>query len=118
MKYHWIDRYCLEKPAATKDFKVEWKWERYQVGGRLFAAICCDAQKRPIITLKCDPVYAQALREQYLEIVPGYYTDKRNWNSISLTGNVPDELMREMIDMSYQLVVEKLTKKRRRELGI
>ena len=84
----------------------------------MFAAVCDDAQGNPVITLKCDPVYAQALREQYPEIAPGHYTDKRNWNSVSLTGEVPDDLMREMIDMSYRLVVDKLTKKLRRELGI
>ena len=42
MKYEWIDEYLLKMPGVTKDLQKDWNWIRYQIGGKLFAAICLD----------------------------------------------------------------------------
>jgi len=111
VKYPWIDEYCLAKSGAIKDFKVEWDVTRYLIGGKMFAMEGGDKYKKAIITLKCDPPFGEMLRQQYEHIVPGYYMNKEHWNSVYLEGDVPDKILQEMIDMSYQLVFSSLTKK-------
>ena len=69
-----------------------------------------------LITLKLEPVEGAFLREQYSDIIPGYYMNKDHWNSIKADGNIPDDLLKELLDKSYWLVFEKLTKKKQKEL--
>ena len=118
MKYPWINEYLLAKPGATKDLQTEWNWIRYQIGGKLFAAVCLDdATGKPVyITLKLDPAEGDFLRQQYADIIPGYYMNKVHWNSIKAEGNVPDELLKEMLEKSYRLVLGGFSKKRQKEL--
>lgn len=122
-KYDWLDEYLLAKPGAVKDFKEEWGWWRYQVGGKMFAATMHPSEKyapeyadRDLISLKCEPMTAEFLRKEHEEILPGFYANKSNWNSICLDGNVSEGLMREMCDNAYNLVFAKLTKKAQREI--
>ena len=84
MKYGWLDEYLLSKSGAEKDYKVEWGWHRYMVRGKLFAAVCAPGpeHKAPyagheLVNLKCDPRLAEGFREQYPEVEPGFYCDKR-----------------------------------------
>ena len=118
MQYLWIDEYLLKKPGVTKDLKVEWNWIRYQIGGKLFAAVCLEENtNRPVyITMKLDPSEGDFLRQQYPDIIPGYYMNKVHWNSVKADGCVPDELLREMLNHSYSLVLAGLSKKKQREL--
>lgn len=117
MKYTWLDQYLQSMQNSTKDFKEEWGWERYMIGGKLFAAICKDTSgTKDIITLKLDPLEGEFLREQYEEIIPGHYMNKTHWNSISLEGKVTDELLKEMIKKSYFLVLKGFSKKRQKEI--
>lgn len=118
MKYDWIDAYLLAKQGVTKDLQPDWNWVRYQIGGKLFAAVCLDEQNRPYyITLKLDPMEGDFLRQQYEDILPGYYMNKVHWNSIRADGNVPDNLMRELLDKSYKLVLGGLSKKKQKEIS-
>ncbi|AOT71558.1 MmcQ/YjbR family DNA-binding protein [Geosporobacter ferrireducens] len=116
MKYGWIDEYCLSKKAAEKDFKVEWDATRYLIGGKMFAMLGGDKEKNAIITLKCEPSFGQYLREQYAHITAGYYMNKEHWNSAYLDGDVPDAVLQQMIDMSYELVLGSLSKKKQKEI--
>ena len=118
MKYLWINEYLLAKPGVTKDLQTEWNWIRYQIGGKLFAAVCLDdATGKPVyITLKFDSTEGDFLRQQYADIIPGYYMNKVHWNSIKAEGNVPDELLKEMLEKSYRLVLGGFSKKRQKEL--
>lgn len=118
MKYDWIDAYLLEKPGVTKDLQAEWNWVRYQIGGKLFAAVCLDdATEKPVyITLKLKPEEGDFLRQQYEDIIPGYYMNKVHWNSIKADGTVPDALVKEMLDQSYALVLGGFSRKKQKEL--
>lgn len=122
MKYGWLDVYLLEKPGAEHDFKVEWQWDRYLVGGKLFAAVCTPDPKykphngRSMVILKCDPPLAELYRKEYPDVVPGFYCDKRCWNSVYLDGEVPGDVLKNMCDMSYELVFQKLTKKAQKDI--
>ena len=83
MPYPWIDDYLLQKPGVTKDLQPDWNWIRYQIGGKLFAAVCLDDQDQPYyITLKLDPAEGDFLRGQYEDILPGYNMNKTHWNSV------------------------------------
>lgn len=121
-KYEWLDEYLLSKLGAVKDYKPEWEWFRYQVGGKMFAATCQPGSQyksyadRELLQLKCEPLLAEALRSEYADIVPGFYMDKNNWNSVFLDGEVPDDVLRDLCDRSYSLVFSKLTKKVKAEI--
>ena len=117
MTYEWLDEYLLEKAGAEHDYKIEWQWDRYLVRSKLFAAICTPDPKyephngRSMVLLKCDPLLAEAFRKEYPDVVPGFYSDKRCWNSVYLDGDVPNEVLKYMCDISYRLVFEKLPKR-------
>lgn len=120
--YPWLEDYLLSKPGAEQDFKVEWQWQRFLVRGKMYAAICTPGPEhgvhagRTMVILKCDPRLAEGFREQYADIVPGFYSDKRHWNTVYLDSTVPEDLVRDLCDMSYRLVVEKLSKYVQKEL--
>lgn len=117
MKYEWIDEYLLKKPGVTKDFQEEWNWIRYHIGGKMFAAICRDDDDKPYyITLKTDPLEGEFLRKEYEDIIPGYYMNKVHWNSVKADGEVPDDMMEDMLDKAYRLVLRGLTRKKQREI--
>lgn len=116
MKYEWLDEYCKSKRGAVKDFKEEWDATRYLIGGKMFALQGNNSEQKAIITLKCDPLFGQLLRKQHPDITPGYYMNKEHWNSVYLEGNVPDDVLKQMIDMSYELVLQSLSKKLQKEI--
>lgn len=119
----WLKESLLSKPGVTTDFKAEWGWQRYQVGGKLFAARMCPGKEhdslyagKELLNLKCEPMLAELLRREHSGILPGFYSDKRCWNSIDLGSGLPPELLRQMCDDSYRLVFEKLTKKLQKQI--
>lgn len=117
MRYEWMDAYLLSKRAVTKDLQAEWNWIRYKIGDRMFAAILLDDQNKPYyINLKLEPAEGEFLRGQYKDIIPGYYSDKRCWNSVMPDGDVPDALLKALLDKSYALVLAGFSKKKRREI--
>lgn len=117
MRYIWIDEYLLNKTGVTKDLKKEWNWIRYQIGEKMFAAVCLNDNDEPVyITLKLEPSEGDFLRQQYEDIIPGYYMNKVHWNSVKADGNVPDDLLKDLLDKSYQLVLGGLSKKKQKEI--
>ncbi|WP_425332882.1 MmcQ/YjbR family DNA-binding protein [Bacillus aerius] len=97
--------------GATNDYQPEWQADRYHIGGKMFAMMGGDVDRKPVITLKCDPQRAEELREMHEGIIPGYYMNKTHWNSIYLDADIPSSFVEELIEHSYQLVFHKLTKK-------
>ena len=121
--YPWLDDYLCAKPGVEKDYKIEWQWHRYMVGGKMFAALMHPSEKydsayaeKYLINLQCEPRLAELLRAEHPEVMPGFYSDKRCWNSVDLGGALPEDSLRNMIDDSYRLVFEKLTKKLQKEI--
>ena len=119
-----VDAYLCAKPGAEKDFKAEWEWWRYLVGGKMFAAefTVGSEHKEPykgrhLLTPKCDRAWAEALRSELpATVYPGFYMNKRNWISIDLEAGVADSLLMELYNHSYELVFSKLIKKLQREI--
>jgi len=116
MKYAWIEDYCLFKKGVEKEYKAEWEALLYKVGGKMFVMQGQDNEGRSIITVKLEPPYGEFLRNEYDDIRPGYYMNKLHWNSVDLNGSVSDDLLKTMLDQSYELVLHSLTKKAQNEI--
>ena len=106
--------YCLRKAGVTEEFPFDEHILVYKVMGKMFTSANIDLFES--INLKCDPEKAVELREQYTGVKAGYHMSKKHWNTVIMDGSVPDSLIREWIDDSYQLVVTGLPKKVRAEL--
>lgn len=117
MRYTWIDDFLMAKKGVTKDLKKEWNWVRYQIGGKMFAAVCLGEDGKPYyITLKLEPMEGEFLRTQYEDIIPGYYMNKVHWNSVNPDGAVPDDLLKDMLEKSYRLVLSGFSRKKQAEI--
>ena len=117
MKYTWIDAFLMEKLGVMKDLQEDWNWIRYQIGGKMFAAVCLDDDDRPYyITLKLEPLEGEFWRKQYEDIIPGYYMNKTHWNSVKADGEVPDDILKDLLEKSYQIVFGSLSKKKQKEI--
>jgi len=70
-------------------------------------------EEPPGINLKCDPIRAEALRQEYEAIKPGYHMSKKHWNTITLDNSISTDFLKELIDHSYDLVLHNLSRKER-----
>jgi predicted DNA-binding protein (MmcQ/YjbR family) len=107
---------CMSKRGAVREQPFGPEVDVVKVMGKVFALIPVDAHP-PRISLKCDPLYAQILRENYPAVTPGYHLNKKHWNSVLVDGSVPDDEIAEWIDHSYQQVVKGLTRAQQKRLG-
>ncbi|MDR1259580.1 MAG: MmcQ/YjbR family DNA-binding protein [Tannerellaceae bacterium] len=116
MNYDFIQAHCLSKKGAEEDYKQEWDAIRYSVRGKMFALAGNDNAGNPIISMKHDPEYGAELREKYEDIIPGYYLNKTHWSSVFLSGNVPEAVLKKLLDGSYELVFSSLSRKIQNEI--
>jgi predicted DNA-binding protein (MmcQ/YjbR family) len=127
MKHKEVEAYILAKPGSFLGYPFGEEVAVYKVGsketasstgspqGKMFALIPED--KDPVnLSLKCDPILAQKLREKYETIMPGYHLSKKHWNTIVLSGQLSEDEIHGFIDHSYQLVVEGLSKEEQGKL--
>ena len=115
MEYEQLEKLLLAKKEAVKEFPFGEDAAVFKVMGKMFALVAWADE--PIrITLKCDPEEVDYFRSTYAAIQPGYYMNKRHWNTISLDNTIPEDLLQEMLDSSYELVVKGLSKADRQRL--
>jgi predicted DNA-binding protein (MmcQ/YjbR family) len=115
MDFKELDDYLLSKKSATFDYPFDEVVRVYRIANKMFALI---VEEKPLsINLKCNPLYALELRSLYQSIKAGYHMNKKHWNTVSIGGDVDDELLKELIDHSYELVYGKLSKRERVLLG-
>src|SRR3954469_18582368 len=105
--------YCLKKPGVFESTPFGPDNVVFKVGGKMFALLALD-EVPTAVNLKCDPDRALELRDRYEQVQPGYHMNKKHWNTVVLDGVVPDKEVRDMIDHSYDLVVQSLPKKKKR----
>lgn len=110
-----IREFCLSKIAVEESLPFDEFSLVFKVAGKIFAILSIDDHKS--INLKCNPEKAVELRDQYEFIQPGYHMNKLHWNTIDLSYSVKDEFLKEMIDDSYTLVCQSLTKKLKQEFN-
>jgi predicted DNA-binding protein (MmcQ/YjbR family) len=116
MDYDFIQAHCLSKKGAEEDYKQEWDAIRYSVRGKMFALVGNDGEGNPIISVKHTPEQGEGLRGKYTGIIPGYYLNKTYWSSVLLNGNVPETVLKQMLDASYELIFDSLSKKAQNEI--
>jgi predicted DNA-binding protein (MmcQ/YjbR family) len=115
MNIETIREYCLQKKGVTEEAPFGEDNPVYKLMGKIFLIASLTP---PIsINLKCDPEKAIDLRERYSAVTPGYHMNKTHWNTIDLESSVPDKLILEWIDHSYNLVFEKLKKAEKEKLN-
>lgn len=103
--------YCIAKKGVEETFPFDNVTLVFKVLGKMFALTSLDDTDFSV-NLKCKPEYTDELRAEYVSIKPGYHMSKKHWNTIEIFKNeVSDKLIKELIDLSYCLVVEKLPKK-------
>jgi len=107
--------YCLKKKGVLEDFPFGETTLVFRVQGKIFLLVGLD--NTPLqFNAKADPEKIPDLRERHSAIQPGYHMNKKHWNTILVDGTLPERILRELIDESYQLVVASLPKKDREAL--
>lgn len=108
--------YCLGFTGAFEDFPFGPESSVFKVSGKLFAISALEAS--PLrVSLKCEPDLAVELRATYPAVAPGYHLDKRHWNTVTLDGSLPDAMVRDLVEDSYDLVVSGLPRRVQASLG-
>lgn len=110
-----IRDYCLSKPGVTEGFPFDEQTLVFKVMNKMFALTGLD-RTPPFVNLKCEVERAIELRGEYEDIKPGWHMNKAQWNSVYFQSSLPRILIEELIDHSYELVVNGLTKKLKEEL--
>ncbi|MFE9843276.1 MmcQ/YjbR family DNA-binding protein [Streptomyces goshikiensis] len=106
--------FCLGFNAAVEEFPFTPQTSVFKVMGKVFALSALDAEPLKV-NLKCEPELAVRLREEHAAIVPGYHMNKRHWNTVTVSA-LPDALVRELVEDSYDLVVAGLPRAERLRL--
>lgn len=112
-----VREHCLSKTGATEEFPFGPDVLVFKVGGKMFALTNLEAYPSTF-NAKCDPERAIELRARYPAVVPGWHMSKKHWNTVTLDGSLSADLIIELLDHSYELVTNSLTRKLRAELGI
>ncbi len=106
--------YCLNKKGVEETFPFDEVTLVFKVMNKMFALTGLDSEEFKV-NLKCDPDRAMELREEYEEIQPGWHMSKVHWNTVSFEGDLDDDFLIELIDHSYDLIVNSLPKKVKQE---
>ena len=107
-----LREYCISKKGVTEGFPFDENTLVFKVMGKMFALTGIEDFKS--VNLKCEPLLALELRAEYNAVEPGYHMSKVHWNTITVNDDVNDSKLKELIDLSYDLVVKGLTKKLKR----
>ncbi|WP_309071645.1 MmcQ/YjbR family DNA-binding protein [Arthrobacter sp.] len=112
---------CLSFPGTYEDFPFGPEASVFKVrapGGTAKMFALSDLGSPSLsISLKCEPDLAEQLRSAHPEITGAWHMNKTHWNGVDCTGTLPDDMLRDMIEDSYDLVVETLPRKDRESLG-
>jgi predicted DNA-binding protein (MmcQ/YjbR family) len=111
-----LREHCLSFAGAEETFPFGPRTSVFKVAGKMFALSQLDADSLRV-SLKCEPHLAVALRGAHAAVLPGYHLNKRHWNTVVIDGSLPERMLRDMIEDSYDLVVSRLPAARRQELG-
>jgi predicted DNA-binding protein (MmcQ/YjbR family) len=106
---------CLNLHGSEETFPFGFETSVFKVAGKIFALSRLEADPLSI-SLKCEPLLAQQLRAAHVCITPGYHLNKRHWNTVVIDGSLTEQMLADMVEDSYDLVVSKLSQARQRAL--
>jgi predicted DNA-binding protein (MmcQ/YjbR family) len=118
MNVEQLREYCIKKPYVEESFPFGEDTLVFKVLGKIFALVSLDEPESPRVNLKGLPEKNIELREQFEGVIPGYHMNKVHWNTVLLESDVNDQLIRQMTDESYYLIVSGLPKKIRDSAGL
>jgi predicted DNA-binding protein (MmcQ/YjbR family) len=108
--------HCLALNGAVETFPFGTETPVFKVAGKIFAL--SRLRETPLrVSVKCEPGLAEQLRGAYAAVIPGYHLNKRHWNTVMIDGSLPDQMIEDMVEDSYDLVVSGLSRARQRSLG-
>ena len=111
-----LKTHCLSFTGAQETFPFGPNTSVFKVEGKMFALSHLPGTPFTV-SLKCEPALAEELREAHPAVAPGYHLNKQHWNTVTIDGSLPDAIIRDMVEDSYDLVVSRLPERRRRALG-
>ena len=115
MKVSLLHEHIMQKNNVSEERPFGADFLVFKIGGKIFAILAVEAS--PLrLNLKCEPDQALFLRDVYPAVKPGYHMNKRHWNTVILDESLSDDVIFEMIDESYNLVVKKLPRLIRKEI--
>jgi len=103
--------HCLALPGAVETFPFHPETSVFKVGGKVFALSRLTATPLQV-SLKCEPLLGESLRDSYEAIVPGYHLNKKHWLTITVGGDAPDPMIRDLIEDSFDLVKPAVRRRR------
>lgn len=109
MDHKTVETYILSMPGARLDYPFGEKVAVYRAPNDKLFALIQEGSDPLRVSLKCDPLLAQTLRERYESVMPGYHLNKKHWNTIVLTGQLGWEEIQDLIRHAYLLVVDQPT---------
>ena len=111
MTHKELEEYILSFAGAWLDYPFGEGTAVYKFGdkesgdAKMFALI--DEASKPLrVSLKCDPLLAETLRERYETVVPGYHLNKKHWNTVICSGQLDNEEVKDLVRLSYGLVAQ------------
>jgi predicted DNA-binding protein (MmcQ/YjbR family) len=108
--------HCLSFTGAEETFPFGPRTSVFKVAGKMFALSQLGADSLRV-SLKCEPELAEALRRAHAAGLPGYHLNKRHWNTVIVDGSLSEQMVKDLIEDSYDLVVGQLPASRRLALG-
>jgi predicted DNA-binding protein (MmcQ/YjbR family) len=106
-----LRHHCLALPGAVETFPFHPETSVFKVGGKIFALSRLAADPLQV-SLKCEPLLGESLRDSYDAIVPGYHLNKKHWLTITLGLDAPDPMVRDLIEDSFDLVKPRTRRRR------
>jgi predicted DNA-binding protein (MmcQ/YjbR family) len=116
MDWNQLRSVCLALPGADETFPFGPETSVFKVEGKMFA-LSRRAEEPLRVHLKCEPQLAEQLRAAHPAVTGGYHLNKRHWNTVTVDGSLPDRMIADMIEDSYDLVVSRLSRAKRAALG-
>lgn len=117
MDYQSGKKYLLTRPESVEDYPFGPDVAVFKICNKMFATLGIEDGVAHM-NLKCDPDEANALRDVFDAVTPGYHMNKKHWNTVILNGSIPVNEIKRMIDCSYGLVVKGLKKTERETLEL
>jgi predicted DNA-binding protein (MmcQ/YjbR family) len=106
---------CLTFQGTEETFPFGFETSVFKVAGKMFALSRLDSEPLSV-SVKCEPQLAEQLRAAHPCITPGYHLNKRHWNTVLLDGTLPEQMIADLVEDSYDLVVSKMSRARQQAL--
>ncbi len=111
-----LQKFGARLPMAKVYYRKDWDTIYFEVAGKMFGTMSVEADEHARLTLKGPPEKNEEWRELYSDVTAGYHMNKQHWNSIALTTQeLSDAELEKMIQLSYELVWQKLPAKLRQQ---